>query len=115
MPEGVTRRRLIAMSLLGFGGLALKGCTREGSHSILAQLKASPKVAGVGRAYLAAHPNENDAALLSQQLRLERDWASVEEEIRNDYRDGRVTRLSGWLISQTEGRLYALASLQVDH
>jgi hypothetical protein len=114
MPQGVTRRRLIAMSLLGFGGLALQGCAKEGGDSILVHLKASPGVAEVGQAYLAANPSENDAAQLAQQLRLERDWSYVEEDIRDDYRNDRVTLLTGWPISQTEGRLYALVSLQVN-
>jgi len=113
MSKGITRRRLIEWSIFGLGGLAFQGCVKENDESILTHLAASPAVRRVGRGYLAANPSENDAGRLAEQLGLERSWSLVEEDIREDYRNGRVTPLAGWPISQTEGRLYALASLQV--
>ena len=112
MSKEITRRRLIEWSLFGLGGLALQGCARGNDESILAHLAALPGIRRVGRVYLAANPSENDAGRLAELLGLERDWSRVEEEIREDYRNGRVTPLAGWSISRTEGRLYALASLQ---
>ncbi len=112
MSKGITRRCLIESSIFGLGGLALQGCAKENDESILTHLAALPEIRRVGRAYLAANPSENDAGRLAEQLGLERDWSRVEEDIREDYRNGRVTPLAGWPISRTEGRLYALASLQ---
>ena len=36
----------------------------------------------------------------------------IEQDIREDYRQGRLVNLSGWHLSRTEARIYALASLQ---
>ena len=113
MSGELTRRRLIELSIFGLGGLALQSCAKGSGEAILTHLKALPSVVEVGRAYLAANPSEKDATRLAEQLRLERDWSRVEEDIREDYRNDRVTLLFGWRISVTEGRLYALASLQV--
>ena len=59
----------------------------------------------VGRAYLALNPVENDAGYLAGLFSLDRSWALIEEDIREDYRDGRVARVSGWPLSITEARI----------
>lgn len=63
----------------------------------------------IGAAYLRAYP---DAALTA------RSWpvaslarADVAARVSNDFANGRVVMVEGWMLSQTEARLCALAQL----
>jgi len=112
VPSGITRRRLLASGILYVGGFALYACAEEPGSTIVDQLVPLPAAATVGRAYLASNPVENDAGYLAGLLSLDRSWALIEEEIREDYRDGRIARVSGWPLSITEARIFALASLR---
>ena len=112
MPNGITRRRLLESGIFCLGGLALYACAEEAGSSIVDRLAPLPAARSVGRAYLASNPRENDAGRLAGLLSLDRRWARIEEEIREDYREGRVVRVSGWPLSVSEARIYALASLR---
>ena len=77
-----------------------------------------------GRAYLAAHPFEEDPDRLMQRLAaaLESDEAEpphgaeamfmlLDRTVRRDYAHGEVIVVDGWLLSRSEARLYALSVL----
>jgi hypothetical protein len=40
---------------------------------------------------------------------------SVREQSRDDFRDGRIVTVDGWMLSLTETRVYALAALYAQH
>ena len=70
----------------------------------------------VGQAYLDAHPGQRfDAARFKADL-LPEGWnAAAAQRLRaraaRDFRDGRLFVHKGWRLSDTEGRLFALAAL----
>jgi hypothetical protein len=78
----------------------------------------------IGNACLEALPateNSKDAltrAILGDMREADRDYSSaraltraVMEGSRNDFRDGRIVNVDGWMLSLTETRIYALAVL----
>jgi hypothetical protein len=78
----------------------------------------------IGNACLAALPateNSRDAlteAILGDMREGGRNYSSaqalarsIRERSRNDFRDGRVVSVDGWMLSLTETRVYALAAL----
>lgn len=87
----------------------------------VAQDSDSAKV--VGREYLRHHPAEANAAVLVERIflgdvqrRAEFVQASVEERralvgqlIREDFAQGRIVQVRGWMLSYTETRLCAIA------
>ena len=103
---------------MGRGGAAataraLTACFRD---------PASPRA--VGRAYLAAVPEEasvqglvrrliGEASAVSAPLPLtDRDAlrAAMRSRIRRDFAEGRIVMVDGWFLSQTEARLCALTA-----
>ena len=85
-------------------------------------LGESPGARQLGAAYLVRYPDEADietlvsalvadmkaAPLLADSPRL---WQLLQRRVRADFRQGRLVRLDGWVLSQTELRLCALAEL----
>jgi hypothetical protein len=77
-------------------------------------------VPSIGRAYLRLAPAENDVRLLSDLIfsDIRSDLLdgvdvrhAVTGRVQEDFREGRVVRLRGWLVSLTEARLCALVAL----
>ena len=66
----------------------------------------------IGRAYIAASKEKLDASRLQADL-LPQGWSSASLKARAaaDFRAGRLFVHRGWRISDTEGRLFALAAL----
>ena len=69
----------------------------------------------IGRAYLAQHPGKLDAARLTADL-LPGGWtpqaaARLKVRVARDFRENRLFVHRGWRLSDTEGRLFALAAL----
>lgn len=104
---------------------ALAACRREPElATALSGFFADPASARrVGKAYLAAFPDENDGDVLVERLAgadLER-WsglaagaelaAAVRARHLDDFANERVVHLRGWVLSATEARLCALAAL----
>lgn len=69
----------------------------------------------IGRAYLQGTPGDADRDCLTAQLvaRLEGDVSreTLVACCRADFADGRTVMVNGWMLSQTEARLCALAAL----
>jgi hypothetical protein len=106
---------------------ALVACRRdpELADELGAFFSDSKSARQLGRACLAAFPDENDARILVERLAgadLAR-WnalaaearselaAAVRSRHRDDFASGRVVRVRGWVLSETEARLCALAAL----
>jgi hypothetical protein len=71
-------------------------------------VEKQPSVASLVSELLADLVGGVDAALALDRAALA---AMLERSMRADYGAGRVVTLSGWIVSMTEGRLCALASL----
>lgn len=97
--------------------LALAGLAVGAAAPATAQPQIDPEGArAVGQAYLDAHPGQRfDAARLKADL-LPDGWnkaaaARLRARAQRDFREGRVFIHRGWRLSDTEGRLFALAAL----
>ncbi len=121
------RRRFLVAALL----TALAGCTgpfrpisRHGDASdwITGLFGAREGMARFGTAYLEAHPGERDPALLFDAVvgpgpgadalpDPASALAALDRAVRAEYRSGDVVSVEGWLLSRSEARLYALATL----
>jgi hypothetical protein len=97
--------------------LALAGLAAGAATPAAALPQIDPEGARrVGQAYLDAHPSQRfDAARLKADL-LPDGWSpTAAQRLRaraaRDFRDGRLFVHKGWRLSDTEGRLFALAAL----
>lgn len=138
MPRfNLARRRLIGtLALLGISGFIassapkarpLVALARE--HRVLAariarcfRHKASART--IGRAYLVQAPHEAEVELLLERILASmgatggyrsRDvrllFKQIHRAVRQDFEGGHTIRLKGWILSQTEARVCALAAL----
>lgn len=99
------------------------GATSEGI-SLLSGVGASESAAVVGRAYLEDRPEERDpqsvARLVLEGLQIVPQSSgralrrALESRIRMDFDERKVVSVAGWVLSQTEARLAALAALAHD-
>jgi hypothetical protein len=112
------RRRLLAI-LAAAPLAALVASGFDVSVAPAAATSLSPtarrRIAVVGRAYLAAAPDERDATRLAAELGLHGPGALALDRLRRavqaDYEGGRTVSVSGWLLSLTEARAAALVAL----
>jgi len=127
-----TRRRFLAGLAAGIVGAALGlrlywsggSATREAMR-LTGVLRHPDSAALLGRLYLDGNPKEADTARLVTLINAARGpalppvtaapdeslRAGLEERIRNDFIHGDTVAVDGWLLSITEARLCALASL----
>jgi hypothetical protein len=116
------RRRFVMLALAGTAAasLPLSQCG-SGYNSdrpdLLYQMVGSSKTIEIGKAYVDRFPSESDRhklkALLSATLN-EQPTSSVNVRIQNEFRNGKVVIIKGWILSITEARqsaLYYLNSL----
>jgi hypothetical protein len=125
--RGTVDRRVFLVRtfmLAAAGALAspLAGCGSGGGEATAEDLAAwmlrDDAVIRLGQEYLAAHEDEADAAVLTGLLAaglpdLDDPAArrALLARVRDDYAAGRTVILSGWVLSVSEGRLCALATL----
>lgn len=135
---GVTRRTFLLA--LAAGAAAGGGYLAGGRWALAAGPAADPwpqwlldannheAVARLGNAYRAAHTEEQDAAVLLEAI--DRALAAagaadtaaqsaalataMQQRVRDEYTRGEVVRVTGWILSVTEARLYALVALGLD-
>jgi hypothetical protein len=117
----VTRRLLLLLlAASGGGGAAAsrgRGAMAAAPARALLELFDRPaRVQALGRAYLAGLQRPPSAAALARAIWQELDGAGplrarVADLVRRDFAAGRVASANGWLLSQTEARLCALAVL----
>ena len=97
---------------------------QELASRLVAALERPASAVEVGRAYLRQHPEEIDGARLTMALdadlrrRCEPVTAqpaqlrrAISRQVRDDFEQGRVAEVDGWILSLTEARLCALAAL----
>lgn len=122
----LTRRRLLELIVAGLAGTAAGavGCAqREPDELLDAALLAwfDPEVVQrAGRDVLARGEGWNDARSLREALLPQLGdagnpsaaRAALAEAVRDDFRADRTLTIDGWIVSETEARLYALAVLQ---
>jgi hypothetical protein len=119
-PKFSRRSFLIVVAVSGATALAaphlLDVLDLSGTGSAREQRGAARRI---GRAYLASHPEENDASALERRLfghsggawdarRAADTW---ETSCREDFRAGRLVAIEGWWLAPSEARLCALISL----
>jgi hypothetical protein len=90
-------------------------------HRFLAALRERGSAAAVGRAFLAAYPGERDAERLARDITARVGGSvaggtthlrhGISREIRRDFAIGRIVRVDGWILSETEAKLCGLAAL----
>jgi hypothetical protein len=128
-PVHWTRRTFVAALVFVTGSLAAPwlprrtsrdAAARERARRLVAVVPAPHSAARIGAHYLAVAPDERDLDLLVRLL----DTAEAADRMstgalrtrllamqRDDFALERVVELDGWLLSRTEVRLYALATL----
>ncbi len=136
---GWTRRRFLRSLLLGMLAGASGACRNPGDgHGpsqpdapawLASAISAPESAARLGRSYLELHPEEGpgerlladiEAALAKENSALSRDigadriTAALRRVVRGEYTRDEVVAVSGWVLSRTEARLYALVSLDAE-
>jgi hypothetical protein len=130
-----SRRRLLLGMLLGMAAGGLGGCAKTLSSSVDADRSAQwlaamtgegDGMARFGSAYLRDFPAERDLSVLWHALYevIERQgaefsaavdpadaWIYLDQAVRDEYRRADVVEVDGWLLSRSEARLYAAATL----
>lgn len=120
-----SRRGFLAAALAALAGAptALPGCARREPDDLLDAAMLGwfepDAVRGVGRKALARGAGWNEASALRDALLPHLGDAgnpadgrrALSEAVRQDFRAGRTLELEGWLVAETEARLYALAAL----
>jgi hypothetical protein len=129
-------RRSFLLSLAGAAGSAflVSGCqwfvtagpaSQPWSECLLDAYNRE-SVGRLGEAYRADHPEENSAKALAASIDraltatgdhgIAADPAGhatmLQQRVRDEYAKGEIVRLSGWIVSITEARLYALVSVE---
>ncbi|MGB5833875.1 MAG: hypothetical protein WBG92_18070 [Thiohalocapsa sp.] len=124
----LTRRRFVAVALAMVGGGLPSALFAESAadhaSALFAVLTEPGAAVRFGRAYLQGHPTESDSAVLTELLSSAlgtQDGAlpTTQESlinalvnlVQNEYANGPLLRVNGWLLAPSEARLYALASL----
>ena len=105
--DGIDRRKVLRLLATVAGSGWLGSCGDEPSDEPAAD---PPTFHAIGLAYLKAHPEEGDPQRIQEllgQLQIE----ALRPLSRRDYEQRRTFRADGWVLSQTEGRLCALALL----
>ena len=119
--SNLSRRTFLTVAVFGFGGLLYEArsgiVTGRGDEHLLdlASTLDSDAVRSVGEAYLAVHPEGADRATLLRSLgrRLNADRQLTIQErygraVKDDFQNGRIVSVKGWMLSETEALLYAL-------
>ena len=123
----IGRRDFLRRSAAGAVALAAVGCGTRAAEDdralarpeILTALGPGP-VRAIGTQYRALTPAERDAAALRQAIHASRPWRarlfggagpSPAALVRDDFANGHVVVIDGWVLSVTEARQCALFSI----
>lgn len=120
----LSRRHFLLMALASLTA----GCssTDNAAPTWLPHVIGDPEAAArLGRAYLAVHPEYYRSDMLVTDIQqalsrfdtsaaatenLRQTVAALQQLVRHEYAQGEVEAVSGWILSVTEARLYALAA-----
>lgn len=124
MNQTLTRREML--TLMSFVTLEITGLFSSVAFATEKQLRKSFKrltkqpelesLITVGKMYLEAVPEEADTEKLLQYLPNaetldETYWDTLHTQVRSDFIAGQTVSLDGWVLSQSECRLYGLLFL----
>jgi hypothetical protein len=122
------RRRFLQLAATGMvAGLTTSACARETGEDAsalgkpaLLEMLGPERTREIGTQYRATVPRENTAVTLREAISSSQHrqfpWIngrSIDEQIRDDFADGRTAVVNGWVLSETEARQCALYSLSV--
>jgi hypothetical protein len=138
-PGGWTRRRFLRSLLLGMLAKASSACRYPGDGQgpgqpaapawLSSVITAPESAARLGRSYLDLHPDESnmnrlladieaavsgDRGALTPNPNADRIAAVLQRVVGAEYTRNQVVAVSGWVLSRTEARLYALVSLNTE-
>ena len=117
------RRNFIVLSGIGVLGAGftiwhLNGSGEKESLNYpyyLSMILDSDAILSVGQSYLATYPDHNNKdrliELLNSSLKNTKDISSLKSVIENDFENGNILVLEGWVVAITEARQCALFSL----
>ena len=125
----LSRRRFLLMALASLTAACSDTDRNTGAEPVwLAHIIGDPEAsARLGRAYLAAHPEyyRGDKLVADIQQALaehaasaaftsdpQRTATALQLLVREEYISGEAEAVTGWILSITEARLYALAALR---
>jgi len=129
----ISRRRFTALVPAVAALAALKSGIMYGSSrkrddqstTLVSYLPRSTSACTLGGIYLRDNPQEADMLLLEKQIlnnsSLRQDFhaatgnsqhAMLKSLVRRDYKSGKTVMLAGWVLSQTEARLFAMTRLK---
>lgn len=123
------RRDFLGLAAAGAAALVLPATARTAPSlpapiarlHLLAFLHDEQTVSAIGRSYLEMAPHENDAQDLADAI-LGAPGGMVpvalgtrlDAQVQDDFAQGRIVNVHGWILSVTEARQCALYSLQQD-
>lgn len=119
---------VVGAALVSWPALAgrwLDGWAASPADDLLAAFRHPKSAAAVGRAYLAGHPQEAEIGRLAERVttRLRCQGcdparagradlrSAISRQVRDDFAQGRVVHVDGWVLSATEAELCGLAAL----
>lgn len=121
------RRALLRAALLLAAGSSLPGCAaraaqaggRPTASALLEAVGERAAAAQLGAVWLRLHPQEADVAALIDAIvaaapelaRAVDPFAALAAAVRADYVAARCELVDDWLLSRTEARIYALATV----
>jgi hypothetical protein len=128
----LTRRRFLLRAAVGAAGLVPSVLMLGSARGLRAEAPLDERIAALfqhrqsaqrlGRAYLAAHPDEDAPRLLDRLIHLDRNrswWKGIDDLGRalaaacsSDFGAGRVVRVEGWVLAETEARACALVAIR---
>ena len=112
------RRRFLKASVAGSAltlpiASLLGACSNDGPlpEAIEKYFPDSTRIRRLGETYRDNFPSEDDPTILRKLVGEVAELSLAEAAIQDDFLNGDVVMLDGWILSRTEGRLCALFSL----
>jgi hypothetical protein len=99
------KRRNFILSLAAIGTIAVsvESCNTASAPAMLAELCDKKTLHEIGATYLQQHPQENNRESLRKLI--------MNKQAQDDFRDGNIVVVKGWVLSVTEARQCALLTL----
>lgn len=118
----VDRRRFLQLAVFGLAGtFAESGCQMgdvrglDLDHPQLLSILGPDRVRQLGARYIAQTPRESNVESLRTAISKDRGFKlfgrSVDDMVEDDFINGRTVLVDGWVLSLTEARQAALATL----
>lgn len=112
------RRRFVILALAGTAAVSLPLSCASGVDDYrpehLNSLIGKSKTIEIGKAYVERFPSESDrnklTALITSTLK-EQPASKINVRLQNEFRNGKVVIINGWILSVTEARQSALQYL----